>query len=684
MRRNNRPHIAESWVSGAALLVPFQLFLLITHISYRVQVYDMIQEKYPDLAALSLKSYMLLSMRQDALVMLLVSMAVLPFLLFWGHRGNLFRSGTALLLIIIGVLFAIGAPSGLEFFRIYETTFDAAFLGKENLSGLSELLHSITGELSAAWYAGTIQLLLVLLSTSLMSLLLSICKACRKVLFPAALLFTISTITAVIIPAGGEKQQILSAFPDVAHKKINRQLKEFSASPVMGFFSSGKTERKRDFSGTMPEFHFTTDSPTVERIIPRSDLIPRTKAYNVVFFIFESTPMMYLEHRLPKSVAPRWHEFMEKGYLFPRHYTSYPLSANALVSLLHSIYAIPWKEFLMQKYPAVPLPSLPELLHDEGYRTFLIHTGHLGYANQREYLDHRSFDRIIDYNDLKKMPPWYGTMVGWGADERALIEPALSFMKESDKPFFAILMPTNPHHPYEVPEGFPRLYEIDEEDTSEETRPRRNWQKYQNSLHYADHVMGQFIDRLEEEGLLEDTLVCIMADHGEAFYNHPGNYNHPFFIYEENVHVPMVIYSPQVIKKGARYSGISRHIDVAPTLLDLLNIDIPEEYEGIPLFNTHQQQMALLHTAWRHDYSGLRDGRWKFIYRHTDDFAELYDLEADPGEKINLAAKHPERVKEYREIVLKARSHKENFYGYIHHLSGDSSSKDSRKDNVAP
>jgi len=90
-----------------------------------------------------------------------------------------------------------------------------------------------------------------------------------------------------------------------------------------------------------------------------------------------------------------------------------------------------------------------------------------------------------------------------------------------------VLQPVNPHHPYEIPDdsfavaGSPRGLD----------GKAAAWVKYRNSLHYADAVLGMLVERMEREGLMDNTLFILVADHGEAFYQHRGNYGHPLFLY---------------------------------------------------------------------------------------------------------------------------------------------------------
>jgi len=108
-------------------------------------------------------------------------------------------------------------------------------------------------------------------------------------------------------------------------------------------------------------------------------------------------------------------------------------------------------------------------------------------------------------------------------------------------------------------------------------------------------------------------------------------------------------------------------VDTAPTILDLLGLPIPQEYQGSSLLDS-ASQLALFYTDYSLGLLGLRDGRWKFVYELGSGRAKLFDLATDPDEKKNLASQAPERVRAYRghlkswaaaqrDLILHPRNH---------------------------
>jgi len=333
-----------------------------------------------------------------------------------------------------------------------------------------------------------------------------------------------------------------------------------------------------------------------------------------------------------------------------------------MLSVLGSAYEHWSRDHVVQKYSHAGIVTLPQILKGLGYRTCVIHTGDLRYAGQRRFLSGRGIDRVIEMKDLENREP-YNVKVGWGLDERAMIEPSVEFLKEcGDSPFFIAYFPANPHHPYAIPDD---SFRITGDDSIVTDRRKRIWNSYLNSLHYSDAVLGMLTDRLEEEGLLNDTLMFVFADHGEAFYQHRKNYNHPFFLYEENVHVPFLVYNREIFPGPVYFNGVTSHVDIMPSILDLISAREHAGHEGKSIFSRRNEQLALLYTHWKDDIMGVRDGRWKYMRFMDTGEEELYDITSDPCENNNLAASRQDITGLYREYILKARKYSIRYYSEL-------------------
>lgn len=383
--------------------------------------------------------------------------------------------------------------------------------------------------------------------------------------------------------------------------------------------------------------------------------VPRAQKKNVILYFLESTPASVIGKSISgKELTPHLNRLRERSLYFSRHYANFPLSINAFYNAFCSAYALPDGAWISLALPDFPVPCLSEILKKHGYRTAALHAGYLGYAKQKRFMQKRGFDLLRDAETLK-VPPYEKGMGPWGAaDERALIQPLADFAAAGEQPFLAILFAFAPHHPYSTPEDYPGFI-------TPEADVKKQQRRFYNSLHFADAAFGTILAALENKGVLKDTILIVVGDHGEAFYEHPGNYNHPFFLYEENVHVPLFVWFDGV--KPAVVDRVTSHVDILPSVLDLLgkSADVAPLHVGRSVFAAGPERLAHLQAFWQEELSGVVDRRYKFIRRETGAM-QLFDLAADAAEKENRAPALPELAAAYNRLTETAFLQKKAYY----------------------
>jgi arylsulfatase A-like enzyme len=164
-----------------------------------------------------------------------------------------------------------------------------------------------------------------------------------------------------------------------------------------------------------------------------------------------------------------------------------------------------------------------------------------------------------------------------------------------------------------------------------------------------DRNVGRLINYLEENDLLDNTLIVYTSDQG--FYLGEHGWFDKRFMYEESMRTPLIIRYPPMIQKGTSLNSLVMNLDLAPTFLDLAEVSVPPDMQGkslLPLFSSttsgpwrsgvyyHYYEFPGEHHVYRH--FGIRTDRFKLIrFYGPKDFWELYDLENDPDEMKNLA-----------------------------------------------
>jgi arylsulfatase A-like enzyme len=166
---------------------------------------------------------------------------------------------------------------------------------------------------------------------------------------------------------------------------------------------------------------------------------------------------------------------------------------------------------------------------------------------------------------------------------------------------------------------------------------------YDGEIAYVDEQFGRIIDALREEGLDRKTMVFVLNDHGEEFYDH-GSYGHGHTFYPELIDMVLVAQVPgQEFPPAARGRYIT-HVDIMPTILDALGIEPPAELDGRSIFreapaasDAGRAIAECLQTG--ADESAVRRDEWLLILDLETNERELYDLAEDPGARENLVGK---------------------------------------------
>jgi arylsulfatase A-like enzyme len=207
----------------------------------------------------------------------------------------------------------------------------------------------------------------------------------------------------------------------------------------------------------------------------------------------------------------------------------------------------------------------------------------------------------------------------------ATVEQALGFVKtHAQAPFFLFVHIYEPHTPYAAPARF----------------GARGTSAYDHEVAAADEVVGTLLDGLTALGVSHPAVV-VTSDHGEGLGDH-GEDEHGLLLYAETLHVPLFLSFPDGRSAGTKVSSTVRLIDIAPTLLEIASLS-PSGTDGAALTQAaaggsraaySETWYPRIHLGWSELASAV-EGKWHFIGGPKP---ELYNLEADPGETVNLNA----------------------------------------------
>jgi len=163
----------------------------------------------------------------------------------------------------------------------------------------------------------------------------------------------------------------------------------------------------------------------------------------------------------------------------------------------------------------------------------------------------------------------------------------------------------------------------------------------------VDENVGRVMKAVSEEDIFDDTVIIYSSDNG--FFLGEWNFFDKRLMHEPSIRIPMIMRYPRLIKPGLTREEMVLNVDVAPTLLDLAGVPLPEWMQGESMRPLLEGREAEWRDAWLYEFyeypavhmvrknRGVRTDRWKYIHYFEDPQEyELYDLAADPGEKNNL------------------------------------------------
>lgn len=388
----------------------------------------------------------------------------------------------------------------------------------------------------------------------------------------------------------------------------------------------------------------------------------------------------------PYIETPNLDRIAGEGALFERSYVVSSRCCPGRASFMTGLY--PTRHGVWSNHPEEPFPgedeTLADLFQEAGYRTAWIGKWHLPNPGAKPV---RGFDHFVSYegpgshfNQIFTVDGKEVVSTGFQADR--LTDYALEFLSEGDEPFFCVLAFKNPHVPMtpaprhagmlddvEIPppasasdpdSSLPSFYagmrrdsrhQIDDiEETS-----RRYWEL---CLSLDDNV-GRVLDHLGDR--LASTAVVVTGDNGQLLGEH--GLSQKGLSYEPSIRVPLMIRGPK-IPAGLRTKGIALNTDLMPTLCELAGIDAPS--------NDGESLLALCRgESWRHNFAYLAPGfgngavveralvepHWKYVRIQFGETVEecLFDLAADPDERVNQISSEADRAERMRDELTAAR-----------------------------
>ena len=408
---------------------------------------------------------------------------------------------------------------------------------------------------------------------------------------------------------------------------------------------------------------------------------------NILWIVTEDNSKHYLNlYEEGGAVMPNVEALAKEGIVFNHAFSNAPVCSVARSTLISGCYAPRTGVQYHRRMKKAPMPKglemFPSYLRKAGYYTSNNAKEDYNFIKSEEVWDESS--RQATYQNRKEGQPFFHVQ-NFGITHEGKLHFSKEKMDKTTTTADIDEMKPFPYHP-----------------NTETYRYTNAW--YRDLHQNADEAIGKFLEQLEANGLMENTVIFFYGDHGGVLPRSKG------YIYESGLHVPLVVYVPEKwkhltpLKKGTRSDAFVQFIDFAPTVLNLAGVDVPSQMDGKPFLGKGVSfaDLAKKNTAFsyadRFDEKydlvrAIRKGKYKYIrnyqpfnidalfnfYRYKmlafkeweslyksgqlneaqQQFFQprtaeaLYDIENDPHEVNNLAANpvHQIILKELREMV---------------------------------
>lgn len=420
---------------------------------------------------------------------------------------------------------------------------------------------------------------------------------------------------------------------------------------------------------------------------------PKTRP-NVLIYMIDTLRADHASlYGYPRDTTPFLKKLSATGVVFDDCQAQATWTKPSIASLLTSIYS--YTHGIFNDYDTIPKGAVPlaEQLRAAGYVTADITAS--PWAGKITGLQ-RGFDYVMEFPVIQRHRT---DAADRGTDSAAVNKVVFPWLeRHHDEPFFLYAHATDPHAPYRPPAGFEEKF-ANPAETAQFNREyaslrdqgqygggtvvsregcRKNGidpdkfinqavDRYDGEILHNDANLESLVGKLKQLGVLDNTLIVVVSDHGEEFWDH-GWTAHGHSLYQELTHCVFLMWNPKLLGGARRVTQPVQLIDVMPTLLDLLNVKAPDIVQGqslVPLIlgRPFHRRTPVMTSRFAHPNAkpngfvpenrintfSVVEANWKLIYREKGrdvglNRVELYDRRTDRTETNNVAGAHPQEV----------------------------------------
>jgi arylsulfatase A-like enzyme len=344
-----------------------------------------------------------------------------------------------------------------------------------------------------------------------------------------------------------------------------------------------------------------------------------------------------------RETSPHIDALASEGVRFSEMISQASWTRPAVASLLTSTY--PSVHGAVDRADILPdtFDTLPKVFHQSGYETAAL-MANLTCLPMWGFGP--GFRQFVDVDS---------TVVSGTKDAQVADSVIEALHLSQGRPWFYYVHNFGPHSPYDPPAPYNTRFVSPAAKGEGPNADRAQLiDLYDGAIAFTDAQFGRIVKTLKELGMYDDTWIVVVSDHGEAFNEH-GDWGHGTSLYDEQIRVPCVIKPPRDLHFNGERDGIAELIDIAPTLLDLADFRVPDEFQGRSLRDhlegapaTDRPAFSSIYLEQQNQY-GARNSHAKYVYDAAAHRPAWFDLRTDPQElnALGLAPQHGASLAHY-------------------------------------
>jgi len=398
----------------------------------------------------------------------------------------------------------------------------------------------------------------------------------------------------------------------------------------------------------------------------------RSKPANIILLVIDALRQDHLSlYGYARNTTPHIDALAQQALVCSNAYSQSNWTCPSMASIFTGTYPIVHKvynspEGIIDRFSVLPdsLTTLPEALKEKDFYTAAVTS--CGWVSENSNYD-QGFDEfhLVERKD------------------ETIIDKAIEFIREKKKRDFFLYVHLLDLHDYAwlkirhkqflkdsyaLPEHIQILHTkpqfevyqklgsiVNKEDLPDDTLDYLI-DIYDSYLFFTDQLVGKLVKSLQDENISNKTIVIIMADHGEKFFEHDELLHGGQSLYNEVVRIPLIIHNRLLFPNQKMNPNLVESIDVFPTIMDLcgmkrIEIGNMDQCQGKSILEEYKNKTALIENS-SQDRQKIIHLNWSYIYHNHDGHQELYDLSQDPFEKNNLAEGQNIVVKKMHRLLL--------------------------------